>query len=262
MAERSLARLDKHRSARQAPDDDPDYDDGPAGEEDDWPEDEADDDREDDGAVDGASADAEPDVLLDVPTLKVEEIDLEVEDLEAHVSLQAEVLSLLKLQVGADVSLGRVSLDIKGVEAVARLKVRLDKVEQTIDRVMTTIDNNPQILTDLTRGVGEAASQIGHGAGGALEEVGGGAGSAVESVGSGVRETVGDLGRSAGHAVEGVLEEDEDEDEGEDEDLDEDEDDEGGEDEEAPARRPVARSRRAAPPPERPRPARGNRRPR
>lgn len=58
-------------------------------------------------------------MLLDVPMLKVEEMALEVEDLEAHVSLQAEVLSLLKLQVGADVSLGRVSLDIKGVEAVA-----------------------------------------------------------------------------------------------------------------------------------------------
>lgn len=244
MAERNLARLDKHRSARHAPDDDPDYGDVPADEEDNWPEDAS----EDDGALGVASADAEPDVLLDVPTLKVEEIELEVEDLEAHVSLQAEVLSLLKLQVGADVSLGRVSLDIKGVEAVARLKVRLDKVEQTIDRVMTTIDNNPQILTDLTRGVGEAAGQMGHGAGEALEEVGGGAGSAVESVGGGVRETVGDLARSAGHAVEGALAEDE--------------DDAEAEDEEAPARRPAARSRRPAPPSERPRAARGNRRPR
>lgn len=44
------------------------------------------------------------DVFLDVPLLKVDEIDLDVEDLRAHVSLQAEVLDLLRLSVGADVS--------------------------------------------------------------------------------------------------------------------------------------------------------------
>lgn len=54
------------------------------------------------------------DVFLDVPALHVDELNLEVDDLEAHVSLQAEVLDLLKLNVGADVRLGRVELDIEG----------------------------------------------------------------------------------------------------------------------------------------------------
>ncbi len=66
----------------------------------------------------------EPDVLLDVPVVKVDEINFELEDLRARVSLQAEVLDLLKLNVGADVALGRVGLEIKGVEAQALLKVR------------------------------------------------------------------------------------------------------------------------------------------
>jgi hypothetical protein len=57
---------------------------------------------------------AEPDVLLDVPQLRVEEIILEVEDLRAHVSVQADVLNLLRLSVGADVQLGGVHLDING----------------------------------------------------------------------------------------------------------------------------------------------------
>src|SRR3954453_12807943 len=69
-----------------------------------------------------------PDVLLDVPVVKVDEINFELEDLRARVSLQAEVLDLLQLNVGADVSLGRVALEIKGVEAQALLKVRLDNV--------------------------------------------------------------------------------------------------------------------------------------
>lgn len=198
MAERGPARLDKYRPARQVPDG---YD-APAGQED-AEQGEVEEDAEYDGAL--GSADAQPDVLLDVPVLKVEEINLEVEDLNAQISLQAEVLSLLKLHVGADVSLGRVSLDIKGVDAVAQLKVRLDKVAAIIDRVMGTIDENPQILTELTRGVGEAVTGIGRGAGGALEEVGEAAGSAVESVGGGVEKAVSDVGHSVGHAVEDVV---------------------------------------------------------
>jgi hypothetical protein len=200
MAERKPGRLDDHRPVRRMPDD---YA-APADEEDIGQE-YAEEDAEDDDALGAAAADTQPDVLLDVPTVKVEEIHLEVEDLTARVSLQAEVLSLLKLHVGAEVSLGHVSLDIKGVDAVAQLKVRLDKVEAIIDRVMTTVDNNPQILSDLTRGAGEAAGQIGQGAGQALEETGAGAGAAVESAGRGLQEAAEDLGQGADRAVEEVV---------------------------------------------------------
>src|SRR5918998_5839797 len=64
----------------------------------------------------------DPDVLLDVPMLNVEEIDLEVEDLRARVSFQAELADLVKINIGLDVELGRVKLGIKGVEAQAQLK--------------------------------------------------------------------------------------------------------------------------------------------
>jgi hypothetical protein len=86
------------------------------------------------GRHDRGKESAEPNVLLDVPQLRVEEIILEVEDLRAHVSVQADVLNLLRLSVGADVQLGGVHLEIKGVEAQALLKVRLDKVAEIINR--------------------------------------------------------------------------------------------------------------------------------
>jgi hypothetical protein len=149
-------------------------------------------------------ASEQPDVLLDVPVLKVDEIELEVENLRAHVSLQSEVLDLLKLNVGADVLLGSVHLDIKGVEAQALLKVRLDHVAQIIERVLTTIDQNPQILEHVTRGAGAALEDVGGGARQAVGEVGRGAGSAVEDVGGGARQAVGEVGRGAGSAVEDV----------------------------------------------------------
>ncbi|MFE9391507.1 hypothetical protein ACFYMN_19365, partial [Streptomyces sp. NPDC006784] len=140
----------------------------------------------------------DPDVLLDVPQLRVEEIDLQVEDLQARVSLQAEVLDLLKLNVGADVSLGRVELDIKGVEAQALLKVRLDNVAAIVGRVLSTIDRNPQILEQVTSGVGSAAESLGSGAGKAVGELGEGAGEAVEDVGKGASKAVEDVGEGAG----------------------------------------------------------------
>ncbi|MGX1369926.1 hypothetical protein RKD19_005285 [Streptomyces canus] len=150
------------------------------------------------------AAGASPDVFLDVPILKVDEIDLDVEDLRAHVSLQAEVLDLLKLNVGADVSLGRVHLGISGVEAQAQLKVRLHHVAQIIDRVLTTLDRNPEILHELARGVGSAVQDVGVGARHAVGELGTGAGRAVQDVGQGAGTAVQDVGRGAGAAVRDV----------------------------------------------------------
>jgi hypothetical protein len=87
----------------------------------------------------------EPDVLLDVPVLKVEEITLKVEGLRAHVAVLAELADLVKLSVGADVELDKVELQIKGVEAQALLKVRLEQVRAILDKALTTIGENPEL---------------------------------------------------------------------------------------------------------------------
>jgi hypothetical protein len=152
--------------------------------------------------LEGGGGEDEPDVLLDVPELRVDEISLEVEDLRARVALQADVLQLLKLHVGVEAELGRVQLTIKGVEAQALLKVRLDNVARIIDRVLTTIDNNPDMVERLIEQVGEATEEIGAGAGQALGELGSGAGSAVEEVGTEAGSAVGEVGRGAGRTVE------------------------------------------------------------
>ena len=155
--------------------------------------------------------DDEPDVLLDVSELRVDEISLEVDDLRARVSLDANVLELLKLHVGVDAELGRVQLTIKGVEAKVLLKVRLDNVARILDRVLDTIDKNPDIIEHLTTRIGQAAEGVGTGAGRAVGELGTGAGSAVgevvETAGTAVGETVDEVGRAAGQTVDDVAEE-------------------------------------------------------
>jgi hypothetical protein len=89
----------------------------------------------------------EPDVLLDVPMLKVEEIDLEAEKLRAHVALLAELTDRLRLSVGADVNLDKAKLTIKGIEVQALLKVRLDQIRAILEAAaLPPISENPEIL--------------------------------------------------------------------------------------------------------------------
>jgi hypothetical protein len=152
----------------------------------------------------GGPAGKEPDVLLDVPELRVDEISLEVQDLRARVSLEADVLELLRLHVGVDAALGSVQLTIKGVEAKVLLKVHLDNVARILDRVLTTIDDNPEIVERLTEHVGQAVEGVGTGAGRAVGDLGVTTGSAVEELGEGARTAVGDVGRGAGRAAEDV----------------------------------------------------------
>jgi hypothetical protein len=132
----------------------------------------------------GADADA-PDVLLDVPSLSLDELQLEVDDLKARVALEARVLDLVQLDVGADVSLGAVKLDIKGVEAQALLKVRLENLRQIVERVMDTVDRNPEILEGLTRRLGGTLEELSRGTGQAVGALGALGAQAAQAAGGG-----------------------------------------------------------------------------
>jgi hypothetical protein len=148
-----------------------------------------------------------PDVLLDVPVVKVDEIEVEVEDLHAQVAVMAEVRQLVQLSVGADARLGGVELNIQGVEAQALLKARLHNVSAILERVLLSLDRNPELLES----VGEAIEEVGGGggkllseSGEAVEDVGEGAEGAVRDVGRGAGKGVGQLGQGAGQAAQQV----------------------------------------------------------
>jgi hypothetical protein len=72
-------------------------------------------------------------------------------------------------------------LTIKGVEAEVLLKARLDNVARIIDRVHTTIDNNPALVGQLTEPVGQAVTKVDVGE--VVDDIATGAGSAVVEVG-------------------------------------------------------------------------------
>ena len=151
----------------------------------------------------------QPDVLLDVPNLSVEEITLEVNNLDVNISLDARLANLLKLTAGAEAHIDNVKLSIKGVRAQATLIVRLDNVRAIIERTLQTLDNNPQIVERLLSTVDNTVDTVGGVANNTVGTVGGVAnnalrtGSLLNLAGSGL-SVVSQTVNSAGQTVRRV----------------------------------------------------------
>jgi hypothetical protein len=141
----------------------------------------------------------EPDVYVFVPEVHVGELDIDVERLEAHLALKAQVAGLVDLVAGVHVGVDKVKINLKDVDAECELKVRLENTYNILDRTLTTLDENPDIvkgLLDTANSAVETTGQIGSEAtkpGGALSELT-----------SGVGDTLGDLGGSLGEGVSNV----------------------------------------------------------
>ncbi|MFI7575710.1 hypothetical protein [Micromonospora sp. NPDC049497] len=104
---------------------------------------------------------SDPDVVLQIPQVKVEQIYIEVDNLDASVSLRARLGSLLQLDVGVQAHLGTVKIDIKGVETEAMLEVRLEELRGILDSALRTIERNPQIIESVVKTVDTAVNQVG-----------------------------------------------------------------------------------------------------
>ena len=123
----------------------------------------------------------QPDVLLDIPNLSVDELTIEVNNLQVDISLDARLANLLKLTAGANASIDQVKIGIKGVQAQATLIVRLDNVRAIIERTLQTLDNNPQLVTQLLSTVDNTVNTVGGVANSTVGTVGNIAGTALRS---------------------------------------------------------------------------------
>jgi len=158
------------------------------------------------------------DVYFDAPVVQVDEIKFELDDLRAHLAVLAEVGHFVQINAGAGVRLGKVELDIKGVETQAVLEARLEHVTAILARVLTTLDRNPELLQsvgealgdvgggahDLLTDTGDVVKSAGKGAENAVQDVGQGAGKGVAGVGRGAEQGVEGLGQGAQQGVEGL----------------------------------------------------------
>jgi len=136
------------------------------------------------------------DVYVDAPVVKVDEIKFELDDLRAHLAVLAEAGHFVQLTAGVGVRLGKVELEIQGVETQALLETRLENVTNILARVLTSLERNPELL----QSVGEALGDVGGGAHDLLTDTG----DVVKSAGKGAQSAVQDVGRGAGRGVEGI----------------------------------------------------------
>jgi hypothetical protein len=164
----------------------------------------------DNGVPEEAPARRDVDVLLDVSELEVERIGLTVRGLRAHVSVLAELASLVNLQVGVDARLDEVELEIEGVKAKVLLKVRLDNVRAILVHALDTVAEHPEILETLTRALDELLTGTLGNALGALEnvledlEVGGTVDEALRGSLEEVRDTLQEVLDQAGGQTQGT----------------------------------------------------------
>src|SRR4029450_13969449 len=87
------------------------------------------------------------------------------------------------------VHLGKVEIDIKGVEAQAQLKVRLENLYDILDRALPTLDRNPEILESLVKSVDDTLGDVGD------------LGKKALGPGGAVTQTLDDVGQTAQQAV-------------------------------------------------------------
>jgi hypothetical protein len=100
------------------------------------------------------------DVILEIPELSVDSLGLTVADVRAHVALDANAMNLVQLTAGVDVGIKKVQLGLVGVLAEAYLYVDLDNVARIVNRVVQTLDRNPQILIQVLKTVDTAVTSI------------------------------------------------------------------------------------------------------
>ena len=110
-----------------------------------------------------ASTATAPDVYLNVPNLSVGRIELDVDNLQADLNLNAQVASLVTINAGVQVGIQKVNLTIADVEAQVELTVRLGHLVDIVNRVFESLDLNPlliSVLNDVTNVVGDVIGAV------------------------------------------------------------------------------------------------------
>ncbi|RWA12120.1 hypothetical protein EKO27_g3016 [Xylaria grammica] len=93
-----------------------------------------------------SSSTSPPDVYLQVPELHVGRIELDVDDLNAELTLAAQIASLVEINAGVQVGISKVNITIADVDAELELIVRLGNLVEIVNRTLETLNLNPLLI--------------------------------------------------------------------------------------------------------------------
>lgn len=86
-------------------------------------------------------------MYLNVPQLSVGRIELDVDNLQADINLAANVASLVTINAGVQLSVQNINLTIADVDVELELIVRLGHLVDIVNRVFSSLDLNPLLLS-------------------------------------------------------------------------------------------------------------------
>ncbi|KAH6683067.1 hypothetical protein B0J14DRAFT_575009 [Halenospora varia] len=110
-----------------------------------------------------SSGSTPPDVYLNIPTLSVKRIELDVDNLQANLNLNAEVAKLVTINAGVQIGITKVNLTITDVAAEVELVIRLGHLVDIVNRVFESLDLNPLLinaLNNVTSILGEVVGAV------------------------------------------------------------------------------------------------------
>ncbi|KAF2475720.1 uncharacterized protein BDR25DRAFT_391217 [Lindgomyces ingoldianus] len=140
-----------------------------------------------------AATSTPPDVYLNVPELHVGRIELDVEELQADINLNAKVAGLVTVNAGVMVSVQKINVTITDVDANLELIVRLGHLVEIVERVFESLDLNPLLIgliNNVTSLVGEVIGAV-DGLLGSITQGGKTLNFLVDNLGNIVQEVVG-----------------------------------------------------------------------
>ncbi|KAK0388948.1 hypothetical protein NLU13_2525 [Sarocladium strictum] len=103
------------------------------------------------------------DVLLRVPELSVDKIELNVDNLQAEINLAAQVAGLVELNAGVQIGVEKVNITIADVRAELDLVIRLGHLAKIVNRTLSSLDLNPlliNVLDTVTDVVGDVIGAV------------------------------------------------------------------------------------------------------
>lgn len=96
-----------------------------------------------------------------MPTLSVGRIELDVDNLQADINLNAAVAGLVSINAGVAVSVQKVNITITDVDANLLLEVRLGHLVDIVNRVFSSLDLNPLLIDVLNNVTSVVTSVVG-----------------------------------------------------------------------------------------------------
>jgi len=150
-----------------------------------------------------SSAPTPPDVYLNVPKLSVGRIELDVDNLSADINLNANVAQLVTINAGVQVSIQKVNLTIANVDAELELIVRLGHLVEIVNRVFSSIDLNPLLITAINNVTSVLGNVVGavEGLLGSVTQNGNTLSFVVDNLGNIVQQVVGASGNTVSSIV-------------------------------------------------------------